>query len=393
VSLQKRTVRDLNVSKKRVFVRADFNVPQDEHGAITDDRRIAESLPTIRLLLNGGAAVILASHLGRPKGFDARWSLAPVAARLGELLGQHVRLAPDCVGPEAEAASAALRPGEVLLLENVRFHAQETENEAAFAKRLASLADVYVNDAFGSAHRAHASTEGIARFLPSAAGLLLEKEIRYLGEAIEHPTRPFVAILGGAKVKDKIGVIDNLLPKVDKLLVGGGMMFTFLRARGYEIGKSLLDAEHIDFARSLLAQGNDKIELPTDTVIADEVSVGAHSTVVDCHSIPADSLGLDIGPDTRVAFADIIRSAGTAVWNGPMGVFELAPFAAGTHAVAEAMAECGGTTVVGGGDTAAAVEQFGLADRMTHVSTGGGASLEFMEGRSLPGIAALENKI
>jgi phosphoglycerate kinase len=388
VPLSKKTIRDIDVAGKRVFVRCDFNVPQDDSGAITDDRRIRESLPTLTALLQAGATLVLASHLGRPKGVDQKWSLKPVAERLGELLGRPVRLAPDCVGPGVEGIS--LSPGDVMLLENVRFHEAETANDPEFAKQLAKLADVYVNDAFGSAHRAHASTEGIAHFLPAVAGLLMEKEIEYLGNTLENPKRPFVAVLGGAKVKDKIAVIENLLPKVDHLLVGGGMMFTFLKAKGLEIGKSLLDAENVEFAKSSLA--DPKLLLPSDTIVAKEMTESAEVATVNVAAIPSDCMGLDIGPDSRTEFAERIRGAGTVVWNGPMGVFEIEQFSAGTRAVAQAMAECPGITIVGGGDTAAAVEKFGLADKMSHVSTGGGASLEFMEGKVLPGIAALQDK-
>lgn len=391
MAFSKKTIRDIDVSGKRVFVRCDFNVPQDEAGAITDDRRIRESLPTLKALLEGGAALILASHLGRPKGHDAKWSLKPVAERLSSLLGKPVRLAPDCVGPEVEQMARGLEPGEVLLLENVRFHKEETDNDPEFAKNLAKLADVYVNDAFGSAHRAHASTEGIAHFLPAYAGLLMEKEIRYLGNALDNPKRPFTAILGGAKVKDKIKVIENLLPKVDHLLIGGGMMFTFLKAGGSEIGKSLLDTESLEFAGKVLAEAGEKLVLPTDVVVAPEFSEEAPAQTVSVDAMPAEQIGLDIGPETRAKFSKIISESGTVVWNGPMGVFEMEAYAAGTRAVAQAMAKCGCVSIVGGGDTAAAVELFGYAQGMSHVSTGGGASLEFMEGNVLPGIAILES--
>ncbi len=388
--LVKRTIRDVDVGSRRVFVRADFNVPQDDSGRVVDDRRIVESLSTIRALTGAGAKVILASHLGRPKGRDSKWSLAPIAERLGQLLGKEVPLAPDCIGPEASLMAMALERGDVMLLENVRFHPEETENDPVFAKKLASLADLFVNDAFGSAHRAHASTEGIGHYLPSVAGLLMEKEIEYLGNALEDPSRPFVAILGGAKVKDKIGVIEQLLPKVDRLLIGGGMMFTFYRAMGLEIGKSILDAESLDFARSV--SEDPKILLPSDVVVATEVSADASGSVVDRDSIPHDQLGLDIGTESARAFREVILNAGTVVWNGPMGVSEIPAFAMGTEAVAKALAESACTSVVGGGDTAAAVERMGLASAMSHVSTGGGASLEFMEGKNLPGIAVLQDR-
>jgi len=390
MALNKKTVRDIDVHGKRVLVRCDFNVPLEE-GVISDDRRITESLPTIRYLLDHGAAVILASHLGRPKGgASPEFSLGPVAKRLSELLGLEVALAPDCVGEEVRVMSHALAPGQVLLLENVRFHPEEEANDPAFAAELASVAELFVNDAFGTAHRAHASTEGVARYLPAVAGFLIEKELKFLGEALESPRRPFVAILGGAKVKDKIGVIESLLPKVDALLIGGGMAYTFLKAKGYEIGKSLLDESNLEFARR--AVDSPKIHLPEDTVAAHELTEDAPNRVVPASAIPADQMGADIGPATIDAFRKIIDSAGTVVWNGPMGVFELSPFSAGTRAIAQAMAESDAVTIVGGGDSAAAVEQFGLAEKMSHVSTGGGASLEFLEGKELPGIAALQDR-
>lgn len=383
-----RTLRDLDVNGKRVLVRCDFNVPL-ENGQITDDRRITEALPTIKFLLDKGAAVILCSHLGRPKGVTPEFSLRPVSDRLTELLGQKVELLPDCVGPVVEAKVGHLEAGEVVLLENVRFHPEEEKNDPDFARQLASLAQAYVNDAFGTAHRAHASTEGVADDLPSAAGFLIEKEIKFLGDALNDPKRPFVAIMGGSKVKDKIDVIESLLPKVDKLLIGGGMIFTFFKAKGMEIGKSLLDAESLEYAQRLLADNPDKIVLPTDIVVAPEFKEEAAATTVAADQIPADQLGMDIGPDSQAAYAEIIKSAQTVVWNGPMGVFEWDSFAAGTKTVAQALADCSGTTIVGGGDSAAAVEKFDLADEMSHVSTGGGASLEFLEGKVLPGIAAL----
>lgn len=383
-----RTLRDLDVSGKRVLVRCDFNVPL-ENGQITDDRRITEALPTIKFLLEKGAAIILCSHLGRPKGVTPEFSLRPVADRLTELLGQKVELLPDCIGPVVEAKVGHLEAGEVILLENVRFHPEEEKNDPEFARQLAGLAQAYVNDAFGTAHRAHASTEGVAHDLPSAAGFLIEKEIKFLGDALNEPRRPFVAIMGGSKVKDKIDVIESLLPKVDKLLIGGGMIFTFFKAKGMEIGKSLLDAESLEYAKRLLADNPDKIVLPTDIVIAPEFKEDTSATTVAADQIPADQLGMDIGPDSQAAYAEIITSAQTVVWNGPMGVFEWDSFAAGTKTVAQALADCGGTTIVGGGDSAAAVEKFDLAEQMSHVSTGGGASLEFLEGKVLPGIAAL----
>jgi phosphoglycerate kinase len=388
--LNKKTVRAVNWSGKRALVRCDFNVPM-ERGEITDDRRIREALPTIQYLLENGAAVILASHLGRPKGPTPELSLRPVATRLSELLGRPVELLPDCVGEVVEQATAALKPGSVVMLENVRFHPEEEANDPHFAARLAALADVYVNDAFGTAHRAHASTEGVARHLPGVAGLLVEKEIKFLGRALAEPARPFVAILGGAKVKDKLPVIENLIPRVDRLLIGGGMAFTFLKAQGYGIGRSLLDAEFLESARALLDQHGEKILLPSDVIVAPEISDTQTGIVVPVSAIPDDQIGLDIGPETCDTFSGVVREAALVVWNGPMGMFELDAFAGGTLAVARAMAECQGTTIVGGGDSAAAVEQLGYADRMSHVSTGGGASLEFLEGRELPGIAALQN--
>ncbi|MBS1714644.1 MAG: phosphoglycerate kinase [Armatimonadetes bacterium] len=390
--LDKKTVRDIDASGKRVLVRCDFNVPLDG-GVITDDRRITEALPTIRLLVEAGAKTALCSHLGRPKGGPApEFSLAPVAVRLTELLGQNVLLLKDCVGPEVDAIKEGLQPGQVVLLENVRFHAEEEKNDPAFAAELAKGFDLYVNDAFGTAHRAHASTEGVARILPGVAGLLIEKEIKFLGGALEDPKRPFVAVLGGAKVADKIKVIDNLLPKVDKLLIGGGMAFTFVKAQGHEIGKSLLDEASVEFAKGLLADHGDKIGLPVDYVCGAEFKEDTDVVACAADAVPADFMGLDIGERSQRMFGGFCQDAGTVVWNGPMGVFEMRPFEAGTRAVAQGMAECRGVTVVGGGDTAAAVEKFGLADAMSHVSTGGGASLEFLEGIELPGIAALQDR-
>lgn len=377
-----------SLSAKRVLVRCDFNVPL-ENGEITDDRRITEALPTINYLLENGAAVILCSHMGRPKGVTPEFSLKPVAERLSELLNQDVQLLPDCVGQEVETACKNLEPGQAVLLENVRFHPEEEKNDPAFARQLANLADVYVNDAFGTAHRAHASTAGVADYLPSAAGFLIGKEIEFLGKAVNNPDRPFVAIMGGSKVKDKIALIDNLLPKVDTLIIGGGMAYTFLKAQGLEIGKSLLDEASIEYAGQLLRDNPGKLLIPTDFIIAPEFSPTSPATTVQADGIPADQMGLDIGPDSRVTFAKIIEAAGTVLWNGPVGVFEMDAFAEGTKAVAQAMANCKGLTIVGGGDSAAAVEKFGFADDMSHVSTGGGASLEFLEGKELPGIAAL----
>lgn len=386
--LAKLTVRDADVRNKRVLVRCDFNVPL-EGGAITDSRRIVEALPTIKLLLEQGATVILCSHLGRPKGVTPELTLAPVAEELTQLLGRRVQLLPDCVGAAVVAAVNEAAPGSVLLLENLRFHAEEEKNDPEFVKQLASLADIYVNDAFGTAHRAHASTEGVAHLLPAYAGLLIEKEIEYLGNALDEPQRPFVAILGGAKVKDKIAVIESLLPKVDHLIIGGGMAFTFLKAKGYEIGKSLVDEANVEFAATVLRDHSNKVHLPTDVVVAPEFNADSPATIVSVSQIPADQMGLDIGPATSAAFSTLIETAGTVVWNGPMGVFEMKAFEKGTRAVAEALANSEAVTIVGGGDSAAAVEHFGVADKMTHVSTGGGASLEFLEGKELPGISAL----
>lgn len=389
--MNKRTVRDLDVKNKRVLVRVDFNVPLDEKQQITDDTRIVAALPTIRYLLEQGAAVLLMSHLGRPKGqFKPEFSLAPVARRLSELLGQPVRMVQDCVGPSVQQAVAELKPGEVLLLENLRFHAGETKNDPAFARQLASLADLYVNDAFGTAHRAHASTEGVARDLPSAAGFLLEKELEFLGKAVQSPERPFVAILGGAKISDKIGVIDSLLGKVDQLLIGGGMANTFLKAQGYDVAESLVEDNSLDSARALIQQGRHELVLPVDVVVADSFANDAQKRVVDVDAVPAGWRILDIGPETVKLFRETLNGAKTVVWNGPMGVFEFPEFAKGTFALAQTLADLQATIIIGGGDSAAAVEQSGLADRMTHISTGGGASLEFLEGKTLPGLAALD---
>jgi phosphoglycerate kinase len=398
--VNKKTVEDIDVSHKRVLVRCDFNVPQDETGAITDDRRIRAALPTIEYLLSKAAKVILASHLGRPKGKpgDAeKFTLAPVAERLSELLGTTVTLAPDCIGAEVEALAGKLEPGQVLLLENVRFHPEEEANDPAFAKSLAGLAEVYVNDAFGTAHRAHASTEGVAHDLPAVAGYLMQKELDYLGGALAEPKRPFVAVLGGAKVKDKIGVIDALLGKVDQLIIGGGMAYTFSKAQGGKIGNSLLDEGSLDYCRGVLEQAGSKIALPDDVIIADgnPFALGqdaVQTQMVASGEIPVGWEGVDIGPATREKFAGLVAGAGTVVWNGPMGIFEFDRFAEGTKSMAKAMADSGAVSIVGGGDSAAAVEQLGYADKMSHISTGGGASLEFLEGKVLPGVAALLDK-
>ncbi|MDQ5823785.1 MAG: phosphoglycerate kinase [Chloroflexota bacterium] len=403
--MAKLTVRDVDVAGRKVLVRVDFNVPLDAGGQITDDTRIVASLPTIQYLLENGAAVILMSHLGRPKdGPDPKLSLAPTAARLQELLGSSatVRFAGDCVGDEVKQAARQLQPGEVLLLENVRFHKEEEANDADFAGQLASLADLYVNDAFGSAHRAHASTEGVAHILPAYSGLLMEREISIMGKALEDPERPFVAILGGAKVSDKMGVIGNLLNKVDVLVIGGGMANTFLKGIGIPIGQSLVENDRVRDAEALNGRANlqnVRLMLPRDAVIASEMSATAHASTVDLHDLPPDidQQGwriLDIGPETAAEYATAIREARTVVWNGPMGVFEIPAFAAGTLAVAQAVCDAtrdGATSIVGGGDSVAAIEQMGLADCITHVSTGGGASLEFLEGQTLPGVAALRD--
>jgi phosphoglycerate kinase len=396
---RKLTVEDLSPSGKRVLVRVDFNVPLDESLKITDDTRIRESLKTIQYLIGKGAKVLLASHLGRPKGVDEKLRLKPIAARLSELLKCPVKALPDCVGPEVEKAVAALKDGEVALLENVRFHPEEEKNDPAFAKKLASLADLYVNDAFGTAHRAHASTEGVTKFVPlSAAGFLLMKEIKYLGGALSHPDKPFVAIVGGSKISTKIDVIRSLMKVVDVLIIGGGMSYTFLKARKFEIGKSLLEKDKLGLAKELLAQSIDTdvpLLLPIDHVIADKFDIKANVKVVPRGGILPDWEGMDIGPNTVEKYANFIRTAKTIFWNGPVGVFEMEPFAKGTFAIAKLLAEAsakGATTIVGGGDSVAAVTQMGLADKMSHISTGGGASLEFMEGKQLPGIVALTDK-
>ena len=392
---RKKTVRDIDPRGKRVLVRCDFNVPLDG-AAITDEKRIVEALPTIRYLKEAGARVILCSHLGRPKGkADPKYSLAPVAARLGELLGCPVPLAADVTGESARSLADSLRDGEVMLLENVRFDPREEKNDPAFARELASLAELYVNDAFGTAHRAHASTAGVADYLPAVCGFLIEKELSFLGGALEEPARPFAAILGGAKVSDKIGVIRSLLAKVDSLLIGGGMAYTFIKAQGGQIGGSLCEEDKLDLARELLAEAEEKgvrLLLPVDTVIADAFREDAATRVVPAGQISDGWQGLDIGPETRALFAAEVKQAATVVWNGPMGVFEMRPFAAGTEAVAKAMAESDAVTIIGGGDSAAAAAQMGVADRIRHISTGGGASLEFLEGKVLPGIACLEDK-
>ena len=394
--MKKMTIKDLEVKGKRVLVRVDFNVPVDDQGEITDDRRIRAALPTINYLAEHGAKVILVSHFGRPKGVDEKYRMDKIAQRLQELSGRKVIKVNDCIGPEPQKAVAGMAEGEILLLENVRFYKQETANDPDFARELASVADLYVNDAFGTAHRAHASTAGVTAYLkPAAAGFLIEKELEIMGKAISDPERPFVAILGGAKVADKLGVITNLLNIVDTLIIGGGMAYTFLKAKGLEIGKSLLDEEKIEFAREMMAQAEAKgvkLLLPVDVVVADDLKNPTVKKTVAVEAIPADLMGLDIGPETVKLFSEAIKTAKTVVWNGPMCVFENPDFAVGTNAIAKAMAEANATTIVGGGDSAAAVEQLGYAEKMTHVSTGGGASLEFLEGKELPGVAALTDK-
>ncbi len=396
--MNKKTIRDVNVEGKRVFVRCDFNVPLDENGKITDENRIQGALPTIKYLLDHGAKVVLASHLGRPKnGPEAKFSLKPVAERLNQLLGGKVTMANDVIGEDAQKKVAALKNGEAVLLENVRFHKEEEKNDPEFAKKLASFADIFVNDAFGTAHRAHASTEGISHFVKtSVAGFLIEKELEVMGGALADPKRPFVAILGGAKVSDKIGVINNLLEKVDKLLIGGAMAYTFIVAKGGKVGMSKLEADKVDLAKELLEKAKAKgveLYLPVDTVIAQEFKADAESKVCETMAIPDGWEGLDIGPKTAELFAGVIKTAKTVIWNGPMGVFEFPKFAVGTKAVAQALADNPeAITIIGGGDSAAAIEQLGYADKVTHISTGGGASLEFLEGKVLPGIACLNDK-
>lgn len=395
--MAKKTIEDIQVSGKKVLVRCDFNVPLDENNVITDENRIRGALPTIKYLMDHGARVILCSHLGRPKGeFNMKYSLKPVAERLTQLLDKDVPLAADVIGASAHQLANNLQDGDVMLLENVRFHKEEEKNDAEFSKQLAALAEVYVNDAFGTAHRAHSSTEGVAHYLtPAVAGYLIGKELSVMGKALEDPARPFVAILGGAKVSDKIGVINNLLDKVDTLVIGGGMSYTFQKALGGDVGKSLLEADKVDLAKELMQKAKDKkvkFLLPIDNEAGDSFSNEALRITVHSREIPDGFEGLDIGPKTRVIFANEVETAGTVIWNGPMGVFEFENFAEGTREIARAMAECKGVTIIGGGDSAAAVEQMGFADKVTHVSTGGGASLEFLEGKTLPGVAALNDK-
>lgn len=393
--IRKKSIRDVDVLGKRVFCRVDFNVPQED-GTITDDTRIRAALPTIEKLSGDGAKVILASHLGRPKGkVNEEMRMTAVGERLSELLGHEVKTFTESTGTEVEEAVASMKDGEVILLENVRFHEGEEKNDPELAKEFAGLADLYVNDAFGAAHRAHASTAGIADHLPAVSGLLMEKELDVLGKALADPERPFTAIIGGAKVKDKIGVIDYLLEKVDDLLLGGGLSYTFSKAQGHDVGNSLVEEDKVELAKSFIEKAEKKgvrLHLPKDAVVAPEFKADAETKVVPIDSIPGGWMGLDIGPETAAEYADVIKKSKTILWNGPMGVFEMDAFAGGTRRVAEAAAETDGYTIIGGGDSAAAVEKFGLAERMNHISTGGGASLEFMEGKELPGVSALDDK-
>ena len=397
MNYNKKTILDVDVAGKKILLRCDFNVPQDkETGAITSDKRIVAALPTIRYLLEKKAAVIACSHLGKPKGeWKTKLSLAPVAQRLSELLGQEVIFAKDIVGEDAKAKAAALQGGQIMLLENLRFDPREEKNDPSFAEELASMAELYVSDAFGTVHRAHASTAGVAAYLPAVSGLLVAKELEVMGGALNNPKRPFVAVLGGAKVSDKIGVINNLLDKADTIIIGGGMAYTFAKAQGGSIGKSLCEEDKLDYAREMIAKAEKngvKLLLPSDTMAADDFSNDANRQVVSTMAIPDGWEGMDIGPDTIRTFCDAVKGAGTVVWNGPMGVFEFENFAAGTRAMAQALADSGAITIVGGGDSAAAVEQMGFADKITHISTGGGASLEFLEGLELPGVACLLDK-
>lgn len=393
--LNKKTMKDIEVKGQRVFVRVDFNVPMAD-GVITDDTRIRAAIPTIEYLVEQGAKVILASHLGRPKGeVKEEMRLTAVGVRLAELIGKPVTKLDESIGKEVEKAVTNMQDGDILLLENVRFHAGEEKNDPALAEAFSKLADVYVNDAFGAAHRAHASTEGIAKHVPAVSGFLMQKELDVLGKALSNPERPFTAIIGGAKVKDKIGVIESLLEKVDHLIIGGGLSFTFIKAQGYDIGKSLLEEDKIELAKSFIDKAKAKgvqLHMPIDAVVANEFSKDAETKIVDVDAIPADWMGLDIGPKTAANYADVIQNSKLIIWNGPMGVFEMDKFASGTKTVAEAMANTAGYTVIGGGDSAAAVEKFDVADKMDHISTGGGASLELMEGKELPGIVALNDK-
>lgn len=394
--MNKKTVRDIDVKGKKVLVRCDFNVPMDENQKITDNVRIVAALPTIKYLLENDCAIILCSHLGRPKGeFKAEYSLNPVAEELRKLLGKEVIMAKDVIGEDAKEKAKNLQKGQIMLLENVRFHKEETDNDSDFAKELANMAEIYVNDAFGAAHRAHASTAGVAEFLPAVSGFLIEKELKFLGNAISNPERPFVAILGGAKVSDKIGVIDNLLEKVDTLIIGGGMAYTFFKAQGYEVGNSICELDKLDLAKNLMQKAEEKgvkLMLPIDTKIGKEYEPDTESKTVKCSEIPENWEGFDIGEETIKLFIKELKNAKTVVWNGPLGLFEFDQFAIGTNEIAKALANIDCTTIIGGGDSAAAVKKVGLEDKMTHISTGGGASLEFLEGKKLPGIECLLNK-
>ena len=394
--MNKKTVKDIDLKGKKVFVRCDFNVPMDENRNITDNTRIVAALPTIKYLLEQNCKLILASHLGRPKGeYKPEYSLAPVAKELSKLLGKEVIMANDVVGEDATSKASNLKEGEILLLENVRFHKEETENDTEFSKKLASMAEVFVNDAFGTAHRAHSSTTGIASYLPAVSGFLIEKELKFLGNAVNNPERPFVAILGGAKVSDKIGVIDSLLEKVDTLMIGGGMAYTFFKAQGYEVGNSICEMDKLDLAKSAMEKAKQKgvkLMLPVDTKIGKEFKADTESKTVKYTEIPADWEGFDIGAETIKMFSDELRNAKTVIWNGPLGLFEFDQFAIGTNEIAKVLSEINATTIIGGGDSAAAVKKAGLEDKMTHISTGGGASLEFLEGKKLPGIEALMDK-
>ena len=394
--MNKKTIKDIDLKGKKVLVRCDFNVPMDENKNITDNTRIVAALPTIKYLLENNCAVILCSHLGRPKGeFKPEFSLIPVAKALSKLLGQEVIMAEDVIGEDAKNKAENLKNGEVLLLENVRFHREETDNDPEFAKKLASFGEVFVNDAFGTAHRAHASTEGVTKYLPAVSGFLIEKELKFLGDALNNPERPFVAILGGAKVSDKIGVIDSLLEKVDTLIIGGGMAYTFFKAQGYEVGNSICELDKLDLAKEAMAKAKEKgvkLMLPVDTKIGKEFKPDTESKTVAWTEIPEGWEGFDIGAKSIEMFTEEIRKAKTVVWNGPVGLFEFDQFAIGTNKIAKTLSEIDATTIIGGGDSAAAVEKAGLADKMTHISTGGGASLEFLEGKKLPGIECLQDK-
>jgi phosphoglycerate kinase len=394
--LNKKSIRDIDVNGKKVFIRVDYNVPMDENQNITNDKRIVATLPTLNYLLENNAALIIACHLGRPKGERVpEFSVAPVAKKLGEIMGKEVKFASDCFGPEAEKMAADLKPGEILVLENLRYHKEEEKNDPKFAEQLAKLADIVVNDAFGVSHRAHASVEGITKFIPAVAGFLMENEIKFVGQAVANPVRPFVAIIGGAKVSDKIGVISNLLEKVDTLIIGGGMANTFVAAQGFNTGKSLVEADKLELARELIEKAKAtkvNLLLPTDMVIADKFAADAQTAVVGLDGIKDEWMALDIGPETAKTYAASLVDAKTVVWNGPMGVFEMDAFAKGTEAVAKAVADSSATSIVGGGDSIAALKKTGLSDKISHISTGGGASLEFLEGKVLPGIAALADK-